>query len=134
MEKINFQIINVFEGNNLINDVIQTLPAYLSFSFIIDAQYQITLTSPDGKKQGELSGYSHPGTVNHWRIPLVKEGKWSLAISYKGDLSSQHEVISLQVPIELFEVFSEEEEEEDDYLKEISCSLPSQDEIQYVDV
>jgi hypothetical protein len=133
MKKVNYQIINVFEGKNLINDVVQTLPAYLTFSFVIDALYHIILTSPDGKKAGELTGYSHPGFVNQWRIPLIKEGKWSVTIDYKGDLSSYQEVISLQVPLTLFEVTCEDEDE-DEYLKEVSCSLPSKDEIQYVDV
>ena len=123
MKKLNYQIINAFEGENLVNNVVQTLPAYLEFSFIIDAHYQISLTSPDNKKAGELSGYSHLGSVNHWRIPLVTEGEWSIIIDYQGDLSSDQEVLSLQVPSRLFEVTCEDEEEED-YLHEISCSLP----------
>ena len=95
------------------------------FSILIEPQYL--------QKAGELSGYSHMGAVNHWRIPLITEGKWSIVIDYQGDLSSDQEIISLQVPLKLFEVTCEDEEEED-YLHEISCSLPSKDEIQYVDV
>ncbi|MFX1546665.1 MAG: esterase/lipase family protein [Promethearchaeota archaeon] len=138
MNEIEYQIIDVYDCNNLKEGVLQNLPAYLRVSFNIerDTKYTFIVESPSGDITGNISGDARPGFNHHWRIPnLEQAGNWKIKIILHFDSPREaiQKTIAIQVPSELFEDrFEDEDSEEDDYLAELS--MPTQDEIQYVDV
>ena len=136
MNAFNCRIIDVYDGDNLINGVLQHLPAYLTISSNTDTHYTIIAESPSGEITGEKSDRLRPGLTHQWRIPIYEQpGDWKIKILLKNSnpVSLSQESFSIQVPSELFEYSSGEYDSVDeDYFSEVN--LPTIEEIQYVDV
>ncbi|MFW9915900.1 MAG: esterase/lipase family protein [Candidatus Thorarchaeota archaeon] len=138
MNEIEYQIIDIYEGNNLERGELQNIPAFLTVSFNIarETKYTFIAESPRGEITGNVSGEAHPGFNHHWRLPILEEpGDWKIEIHLHFDKPVRmiREVISIHVPSRLFEYdLDGETVEGKDYLAELS--IPTQDEIQYVDV
>lgn len=138
MKEIEYEIIDVYDSNNLKGGVLQNLPAYLTVSFNIEREtkYTFIAESPQGEITGNISGKAQPGFNHHWRIPILEQpGDWKIEIHLHFDkpVGMIREVASIHVPSNLFDYrLDEEESSGDDYLKDLS--VPTQDEIQYVDV
>ena len=124
MKEIEYQIIDIYESNNLEGGVLQNLPAYLTVTFNItrETKYTFITESPQGEITGNISGRAQPGFNHHWRIPILEQtGDWKIEIHLHFDKPVEmiREVISIHVPSNLFEYRLDEEESwDDDYLKE----------------
>lgn len=136
MSEIEYQILDIYEGNNLKNGVLQNIPAYLTVSVARETNYEFIAKAPNGKITGNMSGFAHPGFNHHWRIPLLEQpGNWEIEINLNIKQSGEkiREVIYVHIPAKLFEIRSVDEDiGDEDYLAELS--MPTQEEIQYVDV
>ncbi|MFX0123975.1 MAG: esterase/lipase family protein [Candidatus Hodarchaeota archaeon] len=138
MNEIECQIVDVYDNNNLKGGVLQNLPAYLIVAFNIEREsvYTFMTQSPLGEITGNISGKAQPGFYHHWRIPILEQpGDWKVEIHLHFDkpVGMIRESISIHVPSNIFEYQLDEEVSWDKgYLKDLS--VPTQDEIQYVDV
>ncbi len=138
MKEVEYEIIDVYESDNLKEGVLQNLPAYLTVSFNIEREtkYTFIAESPQGEITGNISGKAQPGFNHHWRIPILEQpGDWKVEIHLHFDKPVEmiREVVSIHIPSNLFDYRLDEEESSiDDYLKDLI--VPTQDEIQYVDV
>ena len=137
MKNFDYKVINALEAINLSNRVLQSLPAYLSLVFHAQGSYSIKIDPPDGHNTNEIRGEASSGYHLHWRIPIYESpGIWTLTIQFKHNKSKQPEIeyLLIDVPSSLFKYSVEDGEEEDLYLKELAKSMPTKDEIKYVDV
>ncbi|UCE13411.1 MAG: alpha/beta hydrolase [Candidatus Heimdallarchaeota archaeon] len=136
MSEIEYQILDIYEGNNLKNGVLQNIPAYLTVSFTRETNYEFIAKAPNDEITGNMSGLAHPGFNHHWRIPLLEQpGNWEIEIKLHSERSGEkiQEKISVNIPAKLFEYRSVDADlGEEDYITELS--MPKQEEIQYVDV
>ncbi|MFW9995264.1 MAG: esterase/lipase family protein [Candidatus Odinarchaeota archaeon] len=136
INEIEYQLIDIYECNNLEGGVLQNLPAYLTVSFNIEreAKYTFIVVSPDGDITGTTSDWARPGFNFHWRVPFLEHpGSWKIEIHLFFDhpVRTIREVIPVHLPSELFD-YSSDDEREDNYLAELN--IPAKDEIQHVDV
>ncbi|UCG01769.1 MAG: alpha/beta hydrolase [Candidatus Heimdallarchaeota archaeon] len=122
MKDIQWQILNIYDEENLVEGVLQSLPAYLKVIFNIKANYTIKAYSPEGVTNGEIEGVSYHGFVELWRIPLFeKSGEWKLSIHLHDE--NQHDkktTLAFNILPKLFENLSELEAEIESSRKEIS--------------
>ncbi|MHA2500568.1 MAG: lipase/acyltransferase domain-containing protein [Candidatus Hodarchaeales archaeon] len=133
MQEFEYQITDVYEEDNLIDGVVQYLPAYFRISFNTEAKYIITAESPEGMIAGNLTGMARPGLNYEWRLPIYDSpGHWKIEIHLHIDQEkSVHDYIPLNVPPELLELSSDEEELFNEYFSEVR--LPKEEDIQHVD-
>ncbi|MFX1538850.1 MAG: esterase/lipase family protein, partial [Promethearchaeota archaeon] len=136
MRDFDYRVIDIYEEDNLIDGVLQHLPAYLTISFNVQAKYTFIAESPKGEITGHITGWARPGFINHWRLPILAPGgEWKVEIHlhYDDPIGMLLETILITVPSELFSHPSEKSPSiEDDYFAEIN--VPTEEEIQYVDV
>ncbi|UCG90390.1 MAG: alpha/beta fold hydrolase [Candidatus Heimdallarchaeota archaeon] len=136
MSEIEYQILDIYEGNNLKEGVLQNIPAYLTVSFEKKVNYTFVTKSPKGDIVGNISGIARSGFNHHWRIPILEQpGEWKIEINLQVAESGEtiQEAILFYIPSQLFDYQSiDEYSREEDYLSELS--MPTQEEIQYVDV
>lgn len=136
MSEIIYQILDIYESNNLQNGVLQNIPAFLMVSIEKKANYTFIARSPNGDIAGNITGVAQPGFNHHWRIPILEQpGEWKIEINLLFEESGERiqELISICIPSKLFDYQSvDQDSREDDYLSELN--MPTQEEIQYVDV
>jgi pimeloyl-ACP methyl ester carboxylesterase len=138
MNEIDYQILDVYEGNNLQNGVLQNIPAFLKVSFNIEEEVKYTFIAetPSGNNSGKISGEARQGFNHHWRIPILEEpGEWNIKVQLhqEGKKEKIYEEIPIHIPAKLFEYgIDNESAEEEDYLA--ALTIPTQEEIQYVDI
>jgi len=138
MNEIEYQIIDVYEGNNLQNGVLQNIPAYLMVSFNLEREsnYTFIAEAPSGDISGRISGVARQGFNHHWRIPILEEpGNWKIKIHLHSESLGEEicKEISIHIPANLFEYSLDTKSVgKKDYLAELN--VPTQEEIQYVDI
>lgn len=137
MKDFEYQVIDAFEGNNVIKGHLQRLPAYLTLSTLeIEASYIIDFISPEGKTVTNLTGNTRLGANYHWRIPIIEPGEWKihLQLKEKETMKLLKDNISLKVQTKLFEFSTVDEDYDNEYIAELATTLPSKGEIQDVDI
>ncbi len=133
MSDIEYQILDIYEGNNLENGILQNIPAFLTVSFERETNYTFIAKSPEGIITGKTSGSARPGFNHQWRLPdLEQPGNWTIEIHLQIESSGERirEIIPIHLPSKLLE-YEEDSGEDYDFAE---LSMPTQDEIQYVDV
>ncbi|MFX0181596.1 MAG: esterase/lipase family protein [Candidatus Hodarchaeota archaeon] len=123
MKEIHWQILNIYDEGNLVDGILQSLPAYLNVKFNIKTDYKIKVYSPEGVISGKKEGVSYHGFTDNWRIPLLEQpGEWKLGIYLYDENQSIHNktVIEIVIPSNLFEDLSELGPEIESSRKEIS--------------
>ncbi len=136
MRDFDYKIISALESENLINRVLQTLPAYLLLNFHSEGKYKVKIESPDSEIMNEIKGETYSGYNYYWRIPIFESvGIWTLSIQFrkKDEKETETNYVLIDVPSSLFD-YSDNKEDEDDYLREMSKYLPSKDEIKSIDI
>lgn len=136
MDSVTYRIVDAFDGDNLSRGFIQRLPAYLVLSFTDSREYNIFLKTPNKKIINTLSGKANSGYVNYWRIPIFNyPGKWKIVIeTHKGQSNVNMQEIEIKVSKKMFSIIQDEGGVcDDEYMSELTQTIPSDKEIQYID-
>jgi pimeloyl-ACP methyl ester carboxylesterase len=123
MKDIHWQILNIYDEENLVDGILQSLPAYLNITFNIKTDYAIKVYSPEGLISGEKKGVSYHGLTESWRITILEQpGDWKISIYMYNENQSIHDktVLEIKIPSTLFEGLTELEAEIESSRKEIS--------------
>jgi len=122
MKDIQWQILDIYDEENLVDGVIQSLPAYLKVTFNIKANYTIKAYSPEGITSGETEGISYHGLADLWRIPFFEQsGEWKITIYlHDKDINDSTITLVMEIPQSLFQDLSELEAEIESSRNQIS--------------